>query len=159
MAVVTALRLCLPPQVMNCLHLVKELHFQVTLSTREQGQEIYLRSVWEEYALFLKKNNLFGEFITTLDLDGCPRTRSTLLLRGTYCKTSINLHTLYITYLLIQAHILINRGVFAGFLDPPLLQAAVPGWEMNTDHTKIHSEGPRSSAGGHCSLAWQNLHL
>lgn len=36
--------LCLPPHVMNCLQLVKELHFQVTLSTREQGQEIYLRS-------------------------------------------------------------------------------------------------------------------
>lgn len=36
--------LCPPPHVMNCLQLVKELHFQVTLSTREQGQEIYLRS-------------------------------------------------------------------------------------------------------------------
>lgn len=42
--------------------LVKELHFPVTLSWREQGQEIYLKSLWEGHALFLKKNH-FGSLL------------------------------------------------------------------------------------------------
>lgn len=79
------------------------------LEHKGTGARDLFKELWEGYALFLKKNNVFGEFITTLDLDDCPRTRSTLLLRGMYCKTFINFHTLYCTYLFIQAHILINH--------------------------------------------------
>ena len=72
--------------------LVKELHFQVTLSWREQGQESYLKTLWEGHALFIKNNNPFGEFVTLLELGGYQRKSIALLLRGMYCKPLRTLH-------------------------------------------------------------------
>lgn len=145
--------------------LEKELYFQVTLSSREeQEQEIYLRSLWEGHALFLKKNNLFVEFITLLDLDDCQRKRSTLLLRGICCKPFISLHVVCSTYLfslLVQAPYWLIMVCLLHFLT--LFCWELPcqpgGWIQAVQRLTPKGARPRSCAGGGCSLPQSTLHL
>lgn len=145
--------------------LAKELYFQVTLSSREeQEQEIYLRSLWEGHALFLKKNNLFVEFITLLDLDDCQRKRSTLLLRGIYCKPFISLPVVCSTYLfslLVQALYWLIMVCLLHFLT--LFCWELPcqpgGWIQAVQSLTPKGARPRSCAGGGCSLPQSTLHL
>lgn len=48
--------------------------------------------------------------------------------------------------------VLSNHGVFAAFLEPSLLGAAVSGWGMNTGHAETHPKGCQAQ-----ELCWRPL--